>query len=277
MTIWSDGKFIDDGDFRVSPLDRGLCHGLSLFETLLAVGGKPRLVGEHLARLESGLDRLGVDSVAMDVGGLEKVMVALLAKNGLESGMARIRFTVSFGEGPLNQIDSGRAWAWMTATRAQTAGTTVNMTTAPWRRDTESVLRGLKVGSDAEHLVATDMARREGFGEMLFFNTSDELCEAAMANVFLIRGGKLFTPSLDSGCLAGVTRQLVIELAREKNIRCFEKPLKKSDLKKADGIFLTSSVTGPVRVSMFGSKQFAEQLLFNQVRELWLKAMGIGE
>ena len=274
--IWCEGKFLEDIEFKMSPVDRGLCHGLSLFETLLAVDGQPRLLSEHLLRLESGLERLGVNSVALAEDGLRKAMVSLVSRNGLQDGMARIRFAVSLGEGPLNMTDSGKAWAWMTASPVERSDRGIGMTTAPWRRNKESVLRGLKVGNYAEHLIAMDMARREGFGEMLFYNTSDELCEAAMANVFLIKNGVLLTPGLDSGCLAGLTRDLIIKLAAGTGVRCREKPLRKSDVDKADGMFLTSSVKGPVWVSVFGGRNYEEHALFSTVRGLWLEEMALG-
>jgi branched-chain amino acid aminotransferase len=271
--VWCDGKFIRESEFTLSPHDRGLCHGLSLFETVLAVAGRPRLLREHLARLCSGLERLGVNSVALDEVGLANTMAALLERNGLQSGMARVRLTISLGAGPLNFIDSGAAWAWMAATRVEDMPETVRVTSAPWRRDRENVLRGLKAGNYAEHLIAMDMARREGFGEMLFFNNDDELCEAAMANVFLIRAGSLLTPALDSGCLAGVTRGLVIRLAAAHGIPCREKSLTRSDVAKAEGMFLTSSIRGPVWVSAYEGKSYEQHALFDAIRRIWLAEM----
>ncbi len=209
----------------------------------------------------------------MDDRGLEGVMVTLLERNRLHKGMARIRLSVSLGEGALDQVDSGKAWAWITASPAGEAPGALRLTEAPWRFNKESVLRGLKVGNYAEHLIALDMARREGFDEMLFFNTAGELCEAAMANVFLIRKGGLLTPALDSGCLAGVTRQLVIRMARERKIDCREMPLKLGHVKKADGVFLTSSVRGPVRVSSFCGREYPEHSLFNGIQQAWLEEM----
>jgi branched-chain amino acid aminotransferase len=271
--VWCDGDFLPVGEFRVSPFDRGLCHGLSVFETLLAVGGEPRLLNEHLDRLRSGLERLAVSSLELSGEGLRKAMVGLLEKNGLTHGMARIRLAVSLGAGPLNLTDSGGAWAWMTATPVEDMPESVRVTSAPWRRDRENILRGLKVGNYAEHLIAMDMARRESFGEMLFFNDDDELCEAAMANVFLIRSGSLLTPGLDSGCLAGVTRGLVLRLAAAHGIPCREKPLTRNDVVKAEGMFLTSSIRGPVRVSAYGGRFFEEHPLFDAVRAIWLEEM----
>lgn len=271
--IWCDGKFIGENEFTVSPHDRGLCHGLSLFETLLAVKGQPRLLSEHLARLRSGLERLGVNSVDLDESGLGKAMVSLLERNGLHKGMARVRLALSLGNGTHDRIDSGSAWAWMTAAPADFETGSIRMTLAPWRRDKESVLRGIKTGNYAEHLIALDMARLEGFGEMLFYNTDDELCESAMANVFLIRKGELLTPALDSGCLAGVTRALLLSLAKEHGIPCKERLLRKADVAKADAMFLTSSVKGPIRVSALQGRQFPEHPLFDAIRSLWLEEM----
>ncbi|WP_411827816.1 aminotransferase class IV [Luteolibacter sp. AS25] len=271
--VWHDGVFLDEEDFRVSPKDRGLCHGLSLFETILAVNGRPRLLGEHLKRLNYGLDRLGVRSVEVSVGGLDVAMTSLLKHNELSSGLARIRFTVSLGDGALNEIDSGAAWAWMTASRVGSMGGAVKMTVAPWKRDTQSVLRGLKIGSYAEHLIATDLARREGFDEILFYNSSGELCEAAMANIFLIKGKQILTPSLDSGCLPGVTRAEVIRISKVLGITCVEKPLSPKDVAKVDGMFLTSSIKGPVWVAAFDGKFFEQHDFFQRIREEWQDVM----
>ena len=271
--VWCDGKFIGENEFTVSPHDRGLCHGLSLFETLLAVQGSPRLLREHLARLRGGMERLGVNSVELDEAGLGKAMGSLLERNGLQNGMARVRLSLSLGKGSLDRTDNGTAWAWMTAAPVDGVARNLRMTLAPWRRDTESVLRGIKTGNYAEHLIALDMARLEGFDEMLFYNTSDELCEASMANVFLIRKGVLETPSLDSGCLAGVTRSLLIRLAKQHGIPCKERVLRKADVSKADAVFLTSSVKGPIRVAVLQGKTFPENPLFDAVRALWLEEM----
>ena len=271
--VWCDGKFLEESKFRVSPSDRSLCHGLSLFETILAVDGHPRLLRPHLDRMRYGLDRLGITGVELADSGLERVTKSLLEKNELTGGMARIRFTVGFGAGPLDRIDSDGTWAWMTAARVERAPETLRMTSAPWPRNRDSVTRGMKVGNYAEHLIAMDMARREGFEEMLFFNTAGELCESAMANVFLIRNDGLLTPSLDSGCLNGVTRGAVMDIARELKIPCREKPLDHADVKKADGIFLTSSIRGPVWVSEFEGKSYAIHPLFKTLREIWLEMM----
>lgn len=271
--VWCDGKYLDETEFRVSPTDRGLCHGLSLFETILSVDGQPKLVAEHFRRLKGGLLRLNIRRIELDDYALEEVMIELLRRNGLESGMARIRFTLSMGEGPVNLIDSGHAWKWITVSRVEPEAIGLRLTLAPWRKDNESMLSGIKTGNYAEHLIALDMARHEGFDEMLFFNTSDELCEASMANVFLIRDNELYTPGLDSGCLPGVTRELMIRMAASQKIPCHTKSLSKKDLSKAEGIFLTSSIKGPVWVSSFQARAYPVLPVFDKLRNLWLESM----
>lgn len=271
--VWCDGKFVDEAEFWVSPSDRGLCHGLGLFETILAVDGQPKLLSEHLRRLKNGLLRLNIHSVEIEEPGLQQVMCGLLRHNKLDTGMAKIRFAISTGVGPMNLTDSGQAWEWMTAVRVEPTEESLRLTIAPWRKDNESMLRGLKTGNYAEHLIALDMARHEGFDEMLFFNTSDELCESAMANVFLIRGKELYTPSLDSGCLPGVTRDLILRMATEQKIPCHAKTLTKKDLSKADGIFLTSSIKGPVWVASFQGSAYPVHPLFAALRTMWLENM----
>jgi branched-subunit amino acid aminotransferase/4-amino-4-deoxychorismate lyase len=271
--VWREGKYLDENEFRVSPTDRGLCHGLSLFETILAVEGEPKLLAEHFRRMKAGLLRLNIRRIELDDYAMKEVMIELLRRNGLESGMARIRFTLSMGEGPVNLTDSGQAWKWITVSKVEPEEVGLRLTLAPWRKDNESMLRGIKSGNYAEHLIALDMARHEGFDEMLFFNSSDELCEAAMANVFLIRGKELFTPSLDGGCLPGVTRELIIQIASEQRIPCHVKTLTKKDLSKADGIFLTSSIKGPVWISSFQGTAYPVHPLFSAIRNLWLVNM----
>ncbi|MBC7980822.1 MAG: aminotransferase class IV [Armatimonadetes bacterium] len=251
-------------------MDRGLCHGLGLFETILAVNGKPCQLRRHLARLSIGLERFGTSCLDLDPSNLEKAVSTLLAGNGLIDGMARVRLAVSLGEGPLDRLDSGQCRMWITAATVGELKTELKAKFAPWRKNKESGLRGMKTASYAEHLLALDWARGEGVDEVIFFNTSDELCEAAMANVFLIKDGILRTPGLDSGCLAGVTREFILELAKENGIPCEVDRLMKKDLIGADGIFLSSSIRGPVFVNRLNEQEYEIHPLFHALRGLWM-------
>jgi branched-chain amino acid aminotransferase len=271
--VWRDGVFLSKSEFAISPLDRGLCHGLSLFETLLVVKGQPQLFDEHIERLLAGFDKLGIKANAQAYFGLHSAMVALIEKNALSDGRARLRLSVSFGEGALNDLSGKHSWAWMTAHALDAFPESVRVVTAPWKKAHQGMLCGLKTGNYAEPIIALDHARRMNCEEIIFFNTADELCEAAMANIFLIREGALMTPHLASGCLPGITRALLLRLAKADGIPCQEVSLSRDDLDQADCIFLTSSTKGLIWVSEVDGKSFHEHPLFHSLREKWLREM----
>ena len=267
--VWSDGEFLEEENFKISPFDRGLCHGLSLFETLLAVDGRLCLLPEHLERMRQSLAGIGVTSIRLDDAQLREAMASLLHKNGLEKGHARLRFAVSFGVGALNHLDGGKPWSWMTAVAVSLEDRALRVMPAPWKHEKAGLLVGLKTGNYAAQIIAMDKARREGFDELLFYNHDGELCEAAMANVFLIHDDCLFTPSLESGCLPGIARAFVLHLASSHGIKCVEKILLENDVQSAYGIFLTSSVKGPVWVSEYAGRSYQPHPLFLSLRKSW--------
>jgi branched-chain amino acid aminotransferase len=106
----------------------------------------------------------------------------------------------------------------------------------PWVRNERSAVAGLKTTSYAENVVALDKAHQHGSSEAIFANTAGQLCEGTGSNIFVVIDGALLTPPLASGCLAGITRELVLEWcdAREADL-----PL--DALRRAEEAFLTSS------------------------------------
>jgi branched-chain amino acid aminotransferase len=106
----------------------------------------------------------------------------------------------------------------------------------PWVRNERSAVTGLKTTSYAENVVALDRAHQQGSSEAIFANGANELCEGTGSNIFVVRGGELLTPPLSSGCLAGITRELVLEWTDAR-----ETTLALDDLQSVDEAFLTSS------------------------------------
>jgi branched-chain amino acid aminotransferase len=111
----------------------------------------------------------------------------------------------------------------------------------PWVRNERSAVAGLKTTSYAENVVALAHAKERGAIEALFANTRDELCEGTGSNVFVVRDGVLWTPPLESGCLAGVTRALTVEWCRADGLEVREEPMPLTVLEDCDEVFLTSS------------------------------------
>lgn len=265
--IWCNGQWLEPSLFRVAPTDRGLLHGLGLFETILAIDGRPVFAGHHLKRFARGCERLGWRVQTTD---LAQLMIELLKRNGHGTGLGRIRLALTAGSGALDNLSqSGDHLLWMTASAISEAPETMTVCMAPFPRNEHSPLAGLKCASYAENNIALDHARRHGFQEILFFNTAAHLCEAATANVFLAQNGELLTPSLDSGCLPGITRAVVMDIAAKLGIPCREARLVRDDLLNAGEIFLTSSTRGPVAVTRVEDQPFKVGEITATIRRAW--------
>ncbi|MGL4401974.1 MAG: aminotransferase class IV [Luteolibacter sp.] len=264
--LWCNGHWLDSQDFPASPTDRGFLHGLGLFETMLAVDGRLIFADRHLARLRAGHDKLGWP---VEFPAFQEIAAELLVANGLDTVRARVRLTVTGGSGPIHDLTPGSdRLVWMSAIPALVPPDSLSACISPWPRNEYSPLVGLKCASYSENLIALDHARRAGFDETIFLNTAGHLCEAATANLFLVKNGTLFTPPLGSGCLPGITRELVIELAGETGIPCEVGDLDASQLQAAEEIFLTSSTIGVLPVSRLGHRAIPSGPVTRRLREV---------
>jgi branched-chain amino acid aminotransferase len=238
VTIWVDGALVDDDAARISPMDHGLLTGDGVFETLRVYGGVPFAWTRHVARLGRSAGALGL--VPPDGATLRAAADAVIAANDLPD--ARLRITVTGGVAPLGSergsvpptvvIASGEMRPWPP---------TADVVVVPWVRNERGATSGLKTTSYAENVRALAFAHERGASEAIFPNTQDLLCEGTGSNVFLVVDGGLVTPPLASGCLAGVTRDLVLLLCERIGIACAERDVPVASLAAADEAFLTSS------------------------------------
>ena len=236
--VWLNGRVVGQDEATVAALDHGLTVGDGVFETMKVVGRTPFAFTRHLARLRRSLAVLDL-TVAMDDDAFRNAATELIACQADGGGVpGRLRITVTAGLGPLG---SGRTGAPPTVILAAAPGTpwppTERIARVPWVRNERSAVAGAKTTSYAENVVALASAKRHGAGEAILANTVGTLCEGTGTNIFIGREERLRTPALSSGCLAGVTRELVCELieVEESALLTF------ADLDQADEIFLTSS------------------------------------
>ncbi len=234
MKVWVNGALVERDAARVSVFDHGFTVGDGVFETTKVVDGVPFALSRHLARLATSAAAMGLPRP--DEAVLRPAVAAVVAQLGTNLG--RVRITYTAGDAPLG---SGRGDAPPTLVVAASGMTpwpaTESVLLVPWVRNERSAVAGVKTTAYAENVVALAHAQAAGAGEALFVNTTGELCEGTGTNVFVVHDGLVRTPPLLSGCLAGVTRALV--LAWRPEIR--EEPLTPSDLASADEVFLTSS------------------------------------
>jgi branched-chain amino acid aminotransferase len=237
--IWLDGALVDTTAAHVSVLDHGLTVGDGVFETMRTVTSADGSVvafalTRHLRRLRRSLAGLGLVLPTSD-DELRAAVAQVLEANGGDTG--RIRITVTGGTGPLgSDRDAVAPTVVVAGATATTWPATASVVTVPWRRNEHSAVAGLKTTSYAENVIALDHAHRRGAGEAVFANTAGHLCEGTGTNVFVVHDGVLRTPPLSSGCLAGITRELVLEL-----VDVVEEDLPLDALGSAAEAFLTSS------------------------------------
>jgi len=231
--IWVNGRLSSDDDARVSPLDHALLTGDGVFETLKVKGGVAFAVRRHLERLTRSAAGLALDAPPPEA--VRSALTDVIAANGLADGVARI--TLTAGPAPLGS-DRGSAGPTLIVACGPPRGwgDAAAVAVAPWPRNERSALAGLKTVSYAENVIALRWARERGAEEAVFANLAGRLCEGTGTNVFVGTGGRMLTPPLASGCLAGVTRDLLLELGVVS-----EEDLPVSALADADEAFITSS------------------------------------
>lgn len=237
-TVWVDGRLGTDEDSWVHATDHGLTVGDGVFETCTVSGGVPFALTRHLRRLERSARGLGL------VGPADHVVRAAVAEvlASARTPLGRLRITWTAGPGPLGS-DRHDVPGTLVVAVSPTAPwpPDVTATTVPWTRNERSATAGLKTTSYAENVVALDRAHADGGSEALMANTRGELCEGTGTNVVVVVGDELLTPPLDSGCLAGITRALLLEWAAEERLPLREAPLLFEVLRTADDVLLTSS------------------------------------
>jgi branched-chain amino acid aminotransferase len=235
MKVWVNGELLDNGDSRVGAFDRGLTVGDGVFETIAVRAGRPLAVTRHLARLVRSAVALGLP--APEIGALRAAVEEVTAAGGAIDAVIRVVYTS--GTGPLG---SDRSDATPTAAvllgPAPERPPTTDVITVAWPRNERGALVGIKTTSYAENVLALAEARRHGASEAIFANTAGNLCEGSGTNVFLVLDGQLLTPPLSAGCLAGVTRLLVIECC---GLDVVERDVPITALAEAEEAFLTSA------------------------------------
>jgi branched-chain amino acid aminotransferase len=233
--VWLNGRLLPVTAATVPITDHGLTVGDGVFETTKVVRGVPVARTRHLARLHDSARAIGLPLPPDDY--LRAAIDAVCA-TVTDHELARLRLTVTTGPGPAGSArGEGPPTVWASATPTSPPSTPETALVVPWRRNEHGALTGVKTTSYAENVVALAAARAAGAGEALLANTAGELCEGTGTNVFCVLDGVAVTPPLSSGCLAGVTRALVLAWCPQ----VIERSVTLAELARAEEVFLTSA------------------------------------
>ncbi|MET3963632.1 branched-chain amino acid aminotransferase [Marmoricola sp. OAE513] len=248
MRVWFNGSVLEDptaASIRID--DHGLTVGDGVFEAVKIVDGQPFALTRHLDRLVGSAAGLGLPQP--DVAEIREAIAAVTAGQDLPLG--RLRVTWTAGPAPLG---SGRGGGPPTlvvvAAPMEAAAASTEAVVVPWVRNERSAVAGLKTTSYAENVVALAYARERGATEAIFGNTLGNVCEGTGSNLCYVIDGEARTPTLASGCLAGVTRALVVEWC---GVREVDEPM--SVLDQAEELFLVSTTRDVQPLRRLGDRE----------------------
>jgi len=231
-----NGKFLSRKDFPLF-FNQGFRYGYGLFETMRAYHGKIFCLFDHLQRLKDSAEKINlpfpfkIETLTKEIeetiesGRFQEATVRLIL-SPISSKIDFLIWTEKFKPLPKKYYQKG-----------------VSACLSSFRRKENSLLSNIKSLNYLENILAFEEAKKKGFQEALFLNTNPVpyVVEGSRSNIFLVKKGRLITPSLKSGALPGITRKVVLELAEILKIKVEERTVKLNELYNADEAFLTNS------------------------------------
>lgn len=250
MRAWLNGQLLDDPTAgAVAVTDHGFTVGDGVFEAVKTIHGVPFALGRHLERLARSAAGLGLPAPDLDE---VRRGVAAVAESGEGDPIGRLRITWTAGPHPMGSGRGGGPATLVVAYSAiEHAPASTTVVTVPWTRNEHGATAGLKTTSYAENVIALAHAHERGGSEAVFANTAGALCEGTGSNLFYVVDGELRTPTLDSGCLAGITRELVVEWCGAREV---DAPL--TEVRdRASEVFLVSTTRDVQAVSRWDDRE----------------------
>jgi branched-chain amino acid aminotransferase len=254
--VFHNGRLLRVEQVRLSPGQSGLLSGWGLFTTMRIVEGVPFAFERHWRRLARDAERTRCP-FPFEEDTVRGQLAEVLRENDVREGCARI-YVIS------NQIGFWRSDEEFAAADLLITSSGLPSYRDPLRlalrehgRHAASPLAGVKVTSWLANVWSLSEAQREGYDEVILLNERGEVAECTAANIFCARNGRILTPPLSSGCLAGITREVVMEIGPGKGVEIEERTLYPEDLYSADEVFVSSTNRSMLNVSEIAGKRIS--------------------
>ena len=246
-----DGNLVSPADARLEAVSRAALYGAGVFTTIAIYDREPFLWDKHWRRLDSNSTVIGIDLSGITKTIVKRSLRSLLDANQVTNGRARITLFDRSASDLWPYGTQQNVIVLISTAEARSVSEDLRVTTSHFRINSTSPLKDVKSCNYLERLMAREDAIRREFHDCIQLNERGEVASASMANVFWVKDGELFTPSLETGCLAGTTREFV-----KDNLPCSRVTVDLDELRNADAIFLTSSGYGVAQVSEFDGRRF---------------------
>jgi branched-chain amino acid aminotransferase len=246
MKIYIDGKFYDEKNARISVLDHGLLYGDGVFEGIRAYNGRVFRLTEHIDRLFCSAKAILLD-IPMTRAKLAEAVLAACRRNRMRDGYIRLVVTRGVGSLGLNPNFCKQPSVVIIAGKIQLYPAELyqrglQIITVPTTRNLHSAINpAIKSLNYLNNILAKIEALNGGCDEAIMLNAGGFVAECTGDNIFIVKGGQLFTPPISAGALHGITRGVVLELARENGMTVSEPNMTRYDLFNADECVLTGT------------------------------------
>jgi len=257
--IFHNDRIVPVDEARLSPGQAGLTNGWGLFTTTRIFQGQAFAYERHWRRLEKDAGRVRMP-FPFDAAEVRRHLGELLAANRVVEGTARIYLIynrVGFwrSDESMPEVDLILCTAGLPP-HAESA----RLGVAEHARHAASPLAGVKTTSWLNNVWHLAEAQRAGWTEVILLNERGEVAECTSANIFCVKNGAVFTPPLSSGCLEGVTRSVLLEIAPRAGVAMSEKTLTMEDLYSADEVFITSTNRSLLGVSEIAGRRYSTMM-----------------
>lgn len=276
--LFYDGQILRSDKLLISPNNRSYRYGDGCFETIKLLDGKIQLANYHFERLITSLELLHFKkSGYFTAAWLEKQVLAIAEKNGhLES--ARIRLTVTRGEGGVydeqNQFPYLLIQSWPLSPTVQELNE--NGLVIDIYKDARKVIdrfSSIKSNSYLPYVMGALWAKEQQLNDAILLNPFDRVADATIANVFIVKDGMIKTPALTEGPVNGVMRRHVLQMLRKENMPVEEGTITIDELMEASEIFLTNAIHSIRWVKQLGGNNYSN-LLTQKIYHQLIKAKG---
>ena len=246
MKIFIDGKYYDERDAKISVFDHGLLYGDGVFEGIRAYNRRVFRLKEHIDRLFYSAKAILLE-IPMSHTEIVKAVLDTCRENKIRNGYVRLVVTRGVGTLGLNPRSCKRSSVIIIADSIQLYPQELyrrgmDIVTVPTTRNLHNALNpAIKSLNYLNNILAKIEANNAGVEEAVMLNGEGFVAECTGDNLFIVKNGELSTPPLSAGALYGITRQTVIELARNADLKVSEPNLTRYDLFCADECFLTGT------------------------------------